>query len=314
MARISIVFILMRFNYLLLILVCFSCVSIKQNDTRLSPKIYVWTRGYNNPSIEELQARFLDYKKKGITGVIYAAGPQPKRYEQIAQYAHEIGIEFQILLPAMIQYKQVGLADSLYMVNRLGASSYDLPAYPRNHFLCPSREGVYEFLAEQYGKLLDIPFVDGIQLDVIRFPDVILAPALWEKYGVVMDQEYPKYDYCYCERCVQDFRKQTGINILTIEDPSQLEEWKQFRYDLITTLVNRLANLAHSKNKKISAAVFPGPHSIAKKLVRQEWQQWKVDAFFPMNYNDFYQESPTWLGDICKEEVEAVEGKIPIYR
>lgn len=301
-------------RYSLLFLFLFSnCNILKQQTASTAISVYVWTRGFNNPPIEELKARFLTYKENGVTGVIYSAGKQVSRYEQIAKYAHEIGLEFQILLPAMIQYKDSQLADSLYVVNRLGKSAYDQPAYPRNHFLCPSREGVTKFLVEMYGKMLDIPYVDGIQLDVIRFPDVILAPALWEKYGVVMDKEYPKYDYCYCKRCVRDFQKKTGIDILAVGDPSQVEEWKQFRYDLITTLVNRLAKMAHQKGKIISAAVFPGPDSYAKKMVRQEWQQWEVDAFFPMNYNDFYQKGPAWLGDICAEEVAAVKGKIPIY-
>ncbi|MEZ5000618.1 MAG: hypothetical protein R2744_08770 [Bacteroidales bacterium] len=29
---------------------------------------------------------------------------------------------------------------------------------------------------------------------------------------------------------------------------------------------------------------------MAKKIVRQEWDKWNLDAFYPMNYNDFYLE------------------------
>ena len=289
---------------------CTPSLSSKKNN---EIPIYVWTRGYNNPPIDQLKARFLNLQQKGIDGIIYAAGKNEDRYRAIAAFADSIDLDFQVLLPAMIQHKNARLASDLYMVNRLGQSAFFSPAYPRNHFLCPNKEPVYEYLADMYGKILDIPHVDGIQLDVIRFPDVILAPALWEKYGIVMDKEYPKYDYCYCEKCVTDFKKQSGIDIQSVEDPSSLQAWKQFRYDLITNLVNRLAALAHSKNKKISAAVFPGPHSQAMKLVRQEWHKWEVDEFFPMNYNDFYEEGPEWLGEICKEEVAATKGKIPIY-
>ena len=35
------------------------------------------------------------------------------------------------------------------------------------------------------------------------------------------------------------------------------------------------------KEKEISAAVFPGPHSHAVKMVRQEWDKWNLDAFLP---------------------------------
>ena len=77
--------------------------------------------------------------------------------------------------------------------------------------------------------------------------------------------------------------------------------------------MNRLAKDVHAKNKRITAAVFPGPNSVAKKLVRQEWDKWDIDAFFPMNYNDFYLEGTAWIGAMCKEGVAALGGRKPLY-
>ena len=188
------------------------------------------------------------------------------------------------------------------------------PAYVEYYkFLCPNRNEVYRFLADLYGDVADIEVVDGIHLDYIRFSDVILARGLWDKYGLVMDKEYPQFDYCYCDTCVSDFKTQTGIDIKSVEDPSEIEEWKQFRYDLITSVVNRLAEMVHSKNKLITAAVFPGPNSVAKKIVRQEWDKWDIDAFLPMNYNDFYLEDTKWIGEMCKESVSALGNTKPVY-
>ena len=48
-------------------------------------------------------------------------------------------------------------------------------------------------------------------------------------------------------------------------------------------------------------------------MVRQEWNKWNIDAFFPMNYNDFYLEDASWLAPIVKEEVASVQGKKPVY-
>ena len=73
-----------------------------------------------------------------------------------------------------------------------------------------------------------------------------------------MDEEYPTADYCYCDKCVADFKAATGIDIKSVEDPSKCAEWAQFRCDLITKLVNRIADEVHGKGKKVSAAVFPG--------------------------------------------------------
>lgn len=55
----------------------------------------------------------------------------------------------------------------------------------------PNHEGTAEFLTDLYGKVADIPEVDYVHLDYIRYVDVILAKGLWEKYGLVMNEEYP---------------------------------------------------------------------------------------------------------------------------
>ena len=80
------------------------------------------------------------------------------------------------------------------------------------------------------------------------------------------------------------------------------------------TVTNGLAQLldadaVHAKQKKLSADVFPGPKSYAEWMVRQQWNNWKLDAVFPMNYNDFYMEPAAWVGKVTKEEVEAMKGK-----
>lgn len=276
--------------------------------------VYAWESGPRNKTDKELVKEFKDLKGKGIDGLMYNGGQDAATYERVGALAKSAGLEFHAWIPTMVQSKEGLLDTSLYAVNGLGQSAWTHPAYVQYYkFLCPEREEVYQFLEDMYAKVADVPEVDGIHLDYIRFPDVILARGLWDKYGLVMDREYPQFDYCYCDSCVTHFRKQTGINILEIEDPSEIEEWKQFRYDQITNIVNRLADMVHSKNKVITAAVFPGPNSVAKKIVRQEWDKWNIDAFYPMNYNDFYLEGTKWIGEVCKEAVEETEGKAPIY-
>ncbi|MCB0837705.1 MAG: hypothetical protein KDD99_13630, partial [Bacteroidetes bacterium] len=43
------------------------------------------------------------------------------------------------------------------------------------------------------------------------------------------------------------------------------------------------------------------------------WDKWNLDAVYPMLYNDFYLEKPEWIGEVTKEGVEAIDGKIPFY-
>jgi uncharacterized lipoprotein YddW (UPF0748 family) len=225
----------------------------------------------------------------------------------------DAGMEFHAWIPTMVQGKNSKISEDLYAHNRNGESALEKPAYvPYYTFLCPSKEGTYDFLSNLYGSVAAVPEIDGIHLDYIRFPDVILAEGLWDKYGLIMDKEYPEYDYCYCDRCTSDFMDKTGIDIKAVADAPKVQEWKQFRYDLITNLVGRLAKVVHEKDKTINAAVFPGP-TIAKAKVRQEWDKWDLDAVYPMNYNDFYLKGPEWVGEVVKEEVASVNGQKPIY-
>lgn len=295
---------------LLAMILMLSCTG--KNDYKIP--VYAWVSGPGKATDTELQEQFTDFKKKGIDGLMYSGGHKAETYKRIGKIAKNAGLEFHAWIPTLIQGENSKLKKEWYAVNGLGESAFDKPAYNSHYkFLCPNHKEVYDFLDDLYGTIAEIPEVDGIHLDFIRFPDVILARGLWEKYGLVMDREYPQYDYCYCDKCVSDFKAQTGIDIKSIEDPSQIEEWKQFRYDLITNLVDHLTELVHSKGKEITAAVFPGPNSVAKKIVRQEWDKWNLDAFYPMNYNDFYLEGPEWIGEVCKEGVTAIDNRKPIY-
>lgn len=296
---------------LALFLILVSCNP--QNKTKMP--CYAWLGGPGNATDSEIKAEFTDLKEKGIDGLMYSAGRDPEVNRRVAKIAHETGLQYHAWIPTLTQNNNPDMKQEWFALNGIGESTFDKPTYGAGHyhFVCPNRPEVCDYLVEMYSKIADIPEVDGVHLDFIRFPDVILGKGLWKKYGLVMDREYPQYDYCYCDKCVADFKAKTGIDIKTVNDPSQVEEWKQFRYDLITDLVNRLAVMVHSKNKQINAAVFPGPNSIAKKIVRQEWDKWDIDAFYPMNYNDFYLEGTKWIGDVCREGVDAINNRKPIY-
>ncbi len=301
--------IISAFLALTLIFIIISCTA--PQDKKI--KCYAWLGGPGAATDADLKTRFTDLKRKGIDGLMYSAGQNTEVYQRVGKIAKGAGLEFHTWIPTLVQGINPLLKPEWYAVNGLGESALDKPAYVDHYkFVCPNHEEVYQFLAGMYGRIAYLPEVDGIHLDFIRFPDVILARGLWEKYGLVMDREFPQYDYCYCDKCVGDFQAKTGIDIKSVKDPSQSQEWKQFRYDLITNMVNRLTTMVHSKNKQITAAVFPGP-SIAKKLVRQEWDKWETDAFFPMNYNDFYLEGTPWIGSMCKEAVSAVKNQKPVF-
>jgi hypothetical protein len=299
-----------RLIFIAFVAILFSCSPERSEKI----KCYAWTGGPGKMTDQELKEKFMDYRKKGIDGLMYNGGHDTGVYQRIGKIAHEAGLEFHAWIPTMVQGVHPELKPEWYAVNGKGESAFDKPAYVSYYkFLCPSRPEVLQFLENLYSSVAGMSEVDGIHLDYIRFPDVILARGLWKKYNLVMDREYPQFDYCYCDLCVAGFKARTGIDILKADDPSKVEEWKQYRYDLITNLVNRLAEVVHLQHKQINAAVFPGPNSVAKKIVRQEWDKWNLDAFYPMNYNDFYLEGTKWIGEMCRESVTSLENSRPVY-
>ena len=200
-----------------------------------------------------------------------------------------------------------------YAVNRKGDSCADMPPYVDYYrWLCPSREEVYQYLESHVKEALDKDYVDGIHLDYVRYCDVILPVSLWDGYGIEQTKELPEYDYCYCDLCRENFRLQKGIDPLSILYPDQSLSWRNFRYHNITKIVNRLSAVAHQYKKPITAAVFPTPE-VAKRIVRQDWTNWNLDAVCPMIYHGFYKEEIGWIGDAVAEGVKGIGGKFPLY-
>ena len=151
-----------------------------------------------------------------------------------------------------------------------------------------------------------------MHLDYVRFPDVILPVSLWKNYGIEQISELPEYDFCYCELCRNTFKEQTGRDPLCEKYPMEDQSWINFRLDAITKVVAVVHDTLRAHGKFLSAAVFPGP-SMAKKMVRQDWGNWSLEALFPMIYNGFYNEGTQWIGRSVKEGVKALEGKTPLY-
>ncbi|MGD2123452.1 MAG: hypothetical protein PVJ76_16990, partial [Gemmatimonadota bacterium] len=178
-----------------------------------------------------------------------------------------------------------------------------------------------DYLRDSIRTIAQEPGVQGIHLDYVRHCDVILPRGLWSRYGLVQDREYPEFDFCYCDACREAFAALHGTDPFDLTDPPADERWRQFRYDGVTELVRVLSETVHGvdtagkdassllpteSGKAITAAVFPTP-SIARRLVRQAWDEWPVDAVFPMLYHSFYEEGLEWIGRGIAEGLARLE-------
>ena len=275
-------------------------------------KHWAWMgQGNEGWTLDEWKQQLGRMRAAGISAVLFHEGI--KILPDLVPAALQEGVEVHIWNVTMMEGGLEAEHREWYVVNRKGESAAEKPAYvPYYKFMCPSREPVRQFLVDQIGTLAQMEGVTSIHLDYIRYPDVILPMALWPKYDLVQDKEYPEFDYCYCDVCRAAFKQQTGLDPLELDDPPADEAWLQYRYDTITRVVNTLADVVHGHGKQLTAAVFPTP-TIARTLVRQEWPKWNLDAVLPMVYHSFYNEDVAWVGEAIREGVEALAGRIPLY-
>lgn len=288
-------------------------------------KNWAWIMTDTKTSEDEWKRKFSQMRSSGIDAVLpefydssfayYKSRHLPVKdlwLERLLPIAKSEGLEVHAWMRSMMcNIEEVRQKHpDWFVVNRKGESASVKPAYvPHYKFMCPSHPEVQEFVRETVSELSQVNGLSGVHLDYIRFPDVILAEKLQPKYNIVQDREYPEYDYCYCELCQSDFKKQTGIDVMKLEDPALSPEWRQFRYDRITNLVNnKLVPEARRHNKPVTAAVFPNWES-----VRQEWFKWDLDAFLPMLYHGYYNKGVDWIGSETAKEVKSIRNHAPLF-
>jgi len=197
-----------------------------------------------------------------------------------------------------------------YSVNRNGDNSLDYRAYVNYYqWLSPFHPDARKHIINNAKKLMNIEGLASVHLDYVRYPDVILGADLQPKYNIVQETELPQYDFGYHPLAIKKFKEIFNKDPLTFKNPELSTEWRQFRLNAITDLVNEIIDIAHTKNKKVTAAVFPFPE-MSRQMVRQAWDDWNLDAAYPMLYHNFYRENINWIGFATKQGVSDVDFSI----
>ena len=267
--------------------------------------VWTWVHGSRDYDADEWRRRFARLREAGFDAVLVGGGDT----ELVSAAAHAEGLEYHRWFWTMNRNGDAWVTENhpeWFTVSRNLESSLDHPPYVGYYkWVCPSRTPVREYLSGRVAELAANPAIDGVHLDYVRHCDVILPRGLWETYNLVQDVEHPEFDFCYCDVCREQFAALDGRDPLEIPDPPSDEAWRRFRWDSVTGAVRELASAVHSHDKPITAAVFPTP-TIARTLVRQAWDEWPLDRFFPMLYHSFYLEGIPWIGDGVREGVAAL--------
>ena len=137
-----------------------------------------------------------------------------------------------------------------YAVNRNGQNSLEYRAYVNYYqWLSPFHPEARKHIINNAKKIMDIEGIESVHLDYVRYPDVILGADLQPKYNIVQETELPEYDYGYHPIARKKFKKIFEKDPQDFKNPELSTEWRQFRLNAITTLVNEIVDIAESKNK-----------------------------------------------------------------
>lgn len=271
-------------------------------------KHWVWLGPNENDKDEDLAIQYKKYADAGIVGIFFE-----RDSERHFRAAKAVGLQTHRWLWIMNRGDALKEHPEWAAVSRSGKSTATNPPYVDYYrWMCPSNPEVQDFLKKDVQTMLDKDYVDGIHFDYIRYSDVILASNLWDVYGIEQLQELPEYDFCYCDLCKSKFKEKYGKDINEMKYPQTSLSWKEFRYQAVNNIAGELIEIANKHNKPVTAAVFPTP-DVAKKLVMQDWTNWKLDAVFPMIYHGFYKEDVQWIGSAVQQGLRGLDGRFPLY-
>jgi hypothetical protein len=274
------------------------------NQKKESPNLWAWSHAHTNYSDHQwdsLLTKMADHKIYGL--LLSADSTTLVRVIPIAEKHH---IEVHAWMWAMNRGEVPG---EWLSVNALGQSLADHKAYVDYYkFMCPALPEVREYIRSKVQELTHIKGLKGVHLDYIRYVDVFLPVGLQPKYGLKQDSIMPQFDYGYHPFLRDKFKQKYGKDPFDLPDMFTNPDWLQFRLDQVTEVVNSLPDITRQANMHLSAAVFPEPE-MSVRMVRQEWDKWELDAYFPMVYSNFYNEGPAWVGETVAKAVNKLPGR-----
>src|ERR1019366_3685377 len=157
---------------------------------------WIWTDTNKKATEGALKAKYKKLKSHGLTGVFLGGDPIDREYEIVKA----AGLELHVWMWTTNRgddWIRKNHPD-WYQASRTGKSCFDHPPYVDYYrWISPVIPGVQDYIRDRAAELAVRATVDGVHLDYVRYPDVILPRALWSKYHLDQTEEMPEYDFCY---------------------------------------------------------------------------------------------------------------------
>jgi len=179
-------------------------------------------------------------------------------------------------------------------------------------FVCPSRKEYRKLMVEKARQVIRDYDPDGLSIDFIRHF------VFWEKV-------YPERDpatlpvTCFDSLCLEGFQSETGISLpdspSTVPEKSAWilenhpEEWIRWRCDLITSMVQEIAEAAREVKPGILINVHLVPwaeHEFGGAIKTVAGQDIRAlselsDYLSPMTYAHMVKQDPPWIHAIAED-------------
>lgn len=290
-----------------------SCTATKIQKEQDDFSFAIWDSGGKDRSDQEWKEYFKKYTDAGITDFYLGAGPE--LLTRLVGITKEQNIRIHGWVWTLNRPGDTIAAKNKdwYAVNRKGENSYDYRAYVDYYqWLSPFSPGARQHIKNNITAVAQVKGLASVHLDYVRYCDVILGAQLQPKYQIVQNHEFPEYDYGYHPEARKGFKALFGKDPMEMRSPELSNEWRQYRMDAVTSLVNELTEIVHQHGQKISAAVFPFPE-MSRQMVRQDWSAWDIDIYCPMNYHSFYLEDLPWIGFSVEAGIKEIRGRGQSY-
>ena len=293
------------FLFLQTILGCFSC----SNDSQkiIGIKIYEYDKDFI-PLVEK-------WKKMGInTAFVSKELAANTNFRQILR---ENGIRVYIIFPVFYDPELLKQDSTLYSVTDKGTIAKD----DWVEFVCPSRAAFRAMKINKAGELVKKLQPDGLSIDFIR------QFVFWEM--IYPDRTPESIDMaCFCDSCTGSFFRKNDIIIpdtcKTVVQKAAFilknysEDWNSFRCDLITKMVNDLADKARSVKSDIKINVHVVPwkdEDFGGANIRVAAQDLRkiapfTDYISPMCYSQMLKRDAGWIASVVTEMDRKAIGKI----
>ncbi len=286
-------------------------ITMGASGKQVMPGNWAWMDGSMNTTTDQWKALFDRLLQGNVNGLLVNGSNE--LYRKIGPLSVQSGMQLHAWRWTMNRGEYMQEHPEWYSVNRLGQSVIDKPPYVHYYrWLCPSHPEVKDVLIKDYSEISEIPGMKGVHLDYVRYCDIFLPVGLLPKYNLVQDTELPEFDYCYCPLCRSIFKGKHGYDPMELPDASADRTWAQFRLDQLVYVVQDLAKAIHDKGSIITAAVFPTPE-MSRKMVRQDWARFNLDAYLPMLYHEYYLKPSDWIAECIKETRDEMGSGTPVY-